>query len=97
MSRGQQSQFYKTAEWVKCREDYMKSVKGLCEICKSKGLIIPAEIVHHKIHLNATNINNPNVTLNFNNLQAVCRKCHGELHGHTKRYEVMEDGSIIPH
>lgn len=96
MSQGLQSEFYKSKTWQKCRDNYLKSVGGLCEKCKAKGEITPAVIVHHKIHLNANNIKDPSITLNFDNLCAECRKCHGEEHGTVKRYEVGEDGTIIP-
>lgn len=94
MSEGKQRDFYKSGAWVNCRNNYMKSVGGLCEICKEKGLIVPAIIVHHKVHLNAENLSDPNVSLNFNNLQAVCRDCHARLHGKEKRYFVREDGTV---
>lgn len=96
MSRGRQSEFYKTKLWQNCRDEYLKSVGGLCEKCKAKGEIVPAIIVHHKIHLNAQNIDDPSITLNFDNLEALCRKCHGEEHGEVKRFDVAEDGTIIP-
>ena len=96
MSRGKQAEFYKTKLWQDCREEYLKSVGRLCEKCKAKGLIVPAEIVHHKIHLNASNITDPSITLNFDYLVAECRKCHGEEHGKEKRFDVLEDGSIVP-
>ena len=96
MSQGKQSEFYKSKTWQACRDNYLKSVGGLCEKCKAKGLIVPAEIVHHKIHLNANNITDPSITLNPANLEALCRQCHGEEHpkGTPKRYEVGADGSI---
>ena len=95
MSRGKQAQFYKTALWVECRKNYLKRVGGLCEKCKKKGLIVPAEIVHHKIHLNAENINDPTISLNPDNLEALCRKCHGDEHGTPKRFDVLADGSVV--
>lgn len=96
MSQGKQSEFYKSKTWQACRDNYLKSVGGLCEKCKAKGLIVPAEIVHHKIHLNANNITDPSITLNPVNLEALCRQCHGEEHpkGFKKRYEVGANGSI---
>ena len=94
MSSGNRNQFYKTKAWQACREGYLKSVGGLCERCKAKGLIVPAEIIHHKIHLNNQNINDPSVTLNFDNLEALCRSCHGEEHGTVKRYTIAADGSV---
>lgn len=72
--------FYKTIQWKECRNAYMKAQRGLCEECLKMGLITPAEIVHHKIHLNPQNMSDPNITLNWDNLEAVCRKCHAEIH-----------------
>ena len=65
MSAGNQAKFYKTAAWVNCRKAYLAKVGGLCERCLAKGLIVPAEIIHHKIRLNENNITDPSVTLNF--------------------------------
>lgn len=96
MSQGLQAQFYKTKAWQRCRDDYFRRVGGLCEKCKAKGLIVPAEIVHHKIHLNAENITDPTITLNPMNLEALCRTCHGEEHpkGRRKRYTIAQDGTV---
>lgn len=96
MSRGEQSQFYKTKAWQDCRNAYIKRVGGLCEKCLKKGLIVPAEIVHHKIHLNAENVSDPNISLNPDNLEALCRTCHGIEHpkGRAKRYTIGADGSV---
>ena len=74
----------------------MRSVGGLCEKCKAKGLIVPAEIVHHKIHLNETNIDDASISLSYDNLEALCRKCHGEEHGTPKRFRVLDDGTVVP-
>ena len=37
-------------------------------------------IVHHKEHLNANNIYNPAVTINFDNLELLCLNCHNSEH-----------------
>ena len=94
MSQGEQQQFYFTNAWKECRKAYFKKVGGLCEKCKAKGLIVPAEIIHHKVHLNAENVKDPSIALNFDNLVAECRTCHGAEHGRPKRYHIAEDGSI---
>lgn len=74
----------------------MNSVNHLCERCLQNGLVVPAEIVHHKIELTPININNPDITLNFNNLEAVCRECHADIHNRReKRFKIMEDGRVI--
>lgn len=94
MSQGLQAQFYKTKAWQDCRDAYFRRVGGLCEKCKAKGLIVPAEIIHHKIHLNAENITDESVTLNPDNLEALCRICHGMEHGRQRRYRIAEDGTV---
>ena len=97
--------FYSSKAWQKCRASYLKKTGGLCERCLAKGLYTPAEIVHHKTWLTPGNINDPAVTLSFENLEALCRACHEEEHSeanarakhrkHPKRYTVDEAGSVV--
>jgi 5-methylcytosine-specific restriction endonuclease McrA len=68
--------FYKSAAWQDCRSAYIQSVFGLCEKCGRPGWI-----VHHKIKLTPGNINDPNVTLNWDNLEYLCQDCHNREHG----------------
>lgn len=68
--------FYSSKQWKHCRESYKKIMHYQCEMCGGVG-----EIVHHKIVLDAVNINDPNVALNYRNLRLLCRKCHGLMHG----------------
>ena len=67
-------------KWRKCRDAYMRMGRGLCEPCFKKGIWTRAEIVHHKIHITPENLDDPSVTLNFDNLERVCRKCHAKEH-----------------
>ena len=68
--------FYKSVAWQKCRKAYIDERilidGGLCEECHEK----PGYIVHHKVLLTPANINNPEVTLNYNNLKYDCKECH---------------------
>ena len=57
-------QFYKSRVWLDCRAAYIQSVFGLCEKCRRPGWI-----VHHKEKLTPANINDPNVTLNWEKLE----------------------------
>lgn len=67
----------------------------MCERCYKKGLITPGEIVHHKIHITPENINNPDIVLDWGNLELVCRDCHAEIHGKKKkRFSVDENGRV---
>ena len=96
MYRQTANEFYKSRSWRNLRRAYYKQAGGLCERCYANGLVVPGEIVHHKIHLNADNINDESISLNTDNLELVCRKCHAELHPElgTKRYKVDEYGNI---
>lgn len=87
--------FYKSQAWKKCREAYSKSKGHLCEDCLLKGRYTPGVIVHHIIELTPENISDPRVTLNWDNLRLVCRKCHGEEHAHKRRYLIGDNGEII--
>lgn len=79
--------FYHSTAWKKTRAAYMRSQRGLCEKCLSKGIIKPAQIVHHIVHLSPENINDPTVSLSFDNLEAVCRDCHAEEHPEIYGYD----------
>lgn len=86
--------FYSSQAWKNCRDAYAASVGGLCERCMEQGRIEAGEIVHHKTPLNASNAGDPTVSLNWDNLQLVCTKCHAEIHS-GKRWRVDEYGRVI--
>jgi hypothetical protein len=85
--------FYDSFQWRECRMQYIEA-HDLCEQCGA-----PAEVVHHIEHLTKANINNPQITLNSENLQALCHLCHNRVHFRKQdddcRYEIAKDGSII--
>ena len=56
---------YSSTAWKKCRAAYTRSVGGLCERCRAKGLIVPGVIVHHKIYISPDNVGDPTVTGSF--------------------------------
>ena len=63
--------FYNSSAWIKTAKAYKLSKFGICEKCGEVG-----EEVHHIIPLNPNNINDPNITLNWDNLMLLCRSCH---------------------
>lgn len=67
--------FYNSGQWVKTRKAFFEYRYGLCERCQQ-----PGEIVHHKKPLTPRNINNPMITLSFDNLELLCRECHEKEH-----------------
>ncbi|MDR1014745.1 MAG: HNH endonuclease [Coriobacteriales bacterium] len=67
--------FYSSAAWRRTREAYAASRHRLCELCLS-----PADVVHHVRRLTPNNIHDASVTLSWDNLQLLCRRCHAEQH-----------------
>lgn len=87
--------FYSSRRWKECRQAYAKSQGYLCERCKAKGILTPGVIVHHKVHITPENITDPTVTLDFGNLELLCRDHHAQVHSSKKlRYTVDDFGHI---
>lgn len=103
MARDFAYDFYNSQAWKKTRNAYMRMGRGLCEPCLAAGRYTPAEIVHHKVHLSPDNIDDPSITLSFDNLERVCRDCHAMEHqemygGETERKMRVgfdEDGNVV--
>jgi len=77
--------FYNSKQWKKCRESFKQSKFGLCERCG-----MPGEEVHHKIYLSPENINDPYITLSWDNLELLCLSCHSKEH--MSKYDVLGEG-----
>lgn len=88
--------FYKSKRWQAVRQAYADKAGGLCERCASLGLIVPGEIVHHRVELTPENIQDADIALGFGNLELVCRDCHGIRHRQKRerRYTLTSDGRI---
>lgn len=70
----------------------------LCENCLKRGLYKPGEIVHHQIEIDPITVNNPEVSLNFDNLELLCRECHAAEHkpySKDRRYIIGQNGEVI--
>ena len=80
MAREFAKHLYNSKQWQDVRNSYFNSKFGLCERCQAIGKITPGEIVHHKIYVSPDNINNTDITLNWDNLMVVCRDCHAQIH-----------------
>lgn len=72
----QNKKFYDSKAWKVCRDYYIsKRVMvdgGMCEIC---GHRLGKE-VDHIIELNESNVHDPSISLNHDNLQYLCKECH---------------------
>lgn len=74
--------FYRSKKWKSCRIAYIAERTlvdgGLCEVCRERT----GFIVHHKISLDSSNVNMPEISLNHSNLMYVCKECHDKFEGH---------------
>ena len=110
MARSINPSFYKSKVWEQVRKSYALSKYCICERCgqpvycdgiteyldkehRVKG------IVHHKEHLNATNVMNDNIAYGFDNLELLCLECHNSIHFGTgilrEGYKFDEEGNLV--
>ena len=78
--------FYKSKAWIKCRLAFMTGKFFICERCGGA-----ATIAHHKLYLTPQNINDPSITLNWDNLESLCQDCHNKEH-HGSSEDMTSEG-----
>lgn len=78
--------FYKSKAWKLARTIKINATQGKCERCGAIG-----EEVHHKIRLKIENVNDTNISLNRDNLEFLCKKCHNDEHDRFKEVKIMFD------
>ena len=96
--RSTDERFYKTKEWRNCRDSYAKMQGHLCEKCLKVGKYSPGVFVHHVIPLDRVNVYNPEIALNFENLELLCARCHAEEHSEKRkgiRYKIDEQTGTV--
>ena len=85
MARDFSKKFYNSKQWKLCRESFKQSMFGLCKRCG-----MPGDEVHHKIYLSPSNINDPMITLSWDNLELLCMSCHSKEH--MSKYDSLGEG-----
>ena len=86
------AEFYNSPAWKKTRKAYKLYRMNMCERCNGIGYF-----VHHKKYITSKNVNDPNITLNFDNLELLCKDCHNKEHFKEEfGYEFDEDGQLRP-
>ena len=94
MAKSFSRKFYNSGAWVKTSQAYKIHKYGLCEKCGKVG-----EEVHHIIPLTPQNINDPNISLSWDNLMLLCRSCHELIEEKAKPtiegIVFMPDGQIM--
>ena len=86
--------FYNSSSWVKTSKAYKEHKYNICEKCGEIG-----EEVHHIIPLTPSNINNPEISLSWDNLMLLCRSCHELIEEKAKAtidgIMFTEDGQVM--
>jgi 5-methylcytosine-specific restriction protein A len=84
---------YQTTKWRKIREVYMHE-HPICERCIQKGIVTPAEDIHHIISPFKGGQINWEKLFDYENLMALCKECHAEIHnaqqGHVSPEEILK-------
>lgn len=75
MAKDYAKSFYKSKRWIDCRNGFMQSKNYICERCNGVAIIC-----HHKEYITPENITDPNITLNWDNLESLCQTCHNLEH-----------------
>lgn len=87
------AQAYNNTAWRKMRDTYMKE-HPTCEECLKKGKVTPAEDIHHRKSPFRGGEVNYGLLLDYDNLMALCKDCHGEIHakqqGHISPEEIIK-------
>lgn len=76
---------YSTAKWKSMRLAYLNT-HPVCEICLQNDKISAAVDVHHKVSFtDFEGLKQLEMAFNPNNLMALCKECHTNIHLHEKR------------
>ena len=109
MSYGIRKDFYNSKAWQDVRKTIWLKQNLLCNRCHRPVYVdgiseyIPkgqrrTGIVHHKIYLDESNIDDKGITLGEDNLEGLCKECHEKEHtkGQCTRdnYYFDEDGNL---
>lgn len=74
--------FYDSKEWRKCRQSFIAERVaidgGMCQCCHERL----GYMVHHTVMLTPDNIGDPDIALNHNCLEYICKPCHDREEGH---------------
>jgi hypothetical protein len=70
----QDNKFYSSSEWLSQSKRYIE-LHPFCEICLKENIQKPSDATHH-----ITRISQGGSPYDENNLLAICKKCHGEIH-----------------
>lgn len=80
-------EFYSSPEWNKVKNSYKKNHQ-LCELCLNEGNKTPCSDIHH-----IKPVSLGGEPLSIDNLIALCKDCHSDVHSDTTIFEIGFDAS----
>lgn len=83
--------FYKSKEWLRCREFVLNRDHYLCQPCLRRGKITTANTVHHIKPLE----DYPDLALDEQNLESICPTCHNKEHPEKGRGKVKHTSTKV--
>ena len=79
-NRAERKKIYNTARWQATRKLVLQ-MQPLCAECMRMGVIEPAVDVHHiDSFMNYKGAMREKMAFDFDNLQGLCKSCHGRHH-----------------
>jgi 5-methylcytosine-specific restriction protein A len=79
-NREERQKIYQSTKWKELRQAKLMQ-QPLCELCLAKGIIKPAEDIHHiDSFMNYTGTKRLAKAFDFNNLMSICKECHAKEH-----------------
>lgn len=72
--------FYQSIKWKRVRNYKRALARGVCEICGKAGWE-----VHHIVPVTIKNVDDPDISLNLNNLMLLCTSCHNSMRRKSKQ------------
>lgn len=80
MAKKYAQRFYNSKLWQRTRDNYRRSVGGLCEDCLQNGIITAGTEVHHVIPLTPQTVDDARFSIDPDNLVLLCHDCHMARH-----------------
>lgn len=84
--------FYTLKPWRDLSYSLKIKADGKCNRCNNTVLDFKYLIGHHKIELTDDNVDDPNVSLNPDNIEIICHECHNREHrrfGYKKKVYIV--------
>ena len=81
MAKDYAKKVYQDKRWKKTRQAVLSRDNYLCQnTINGVKCEKPASEVHHIVYITPSNVNDPNITYNMDNLISLCWECHNNEH-----------------